>query len=174
VIRLAVVLSTLGLLAAMTGCSSSKETVTVTGANTSTSGTSTTTTTATPSETVEEFYKRLLGYTFKGQWGRVWDALHPAQQRYVSRDKFTDCAVESVSDTGELVSVETVAVSDDYLDMKSIPQKSSKAVTYKVTVKSGGQQQTFTETSHAVLVGDHWTWITTDSELDSYKPGECP
>jgi len=174
VIRLAVVISTLGVLAATTGCSSSKEAVTATVANTSTSGTSTTTTTATPSETADEFYKRLLGYTFTGRWGREWDALHPAQQRYVSRDKFTDCAVESVSDTGELVSVETVAVVDEPLDVKSIPQKSSKAVTYKVTLKSGGQQQTFTETAHAVLVGDHWTWIMTDSELNSYKPGECP
>lgn len=172
-IRLAVVLSTLGLLAAMTGCSSSKETVTATVANTSTSGTSTTTTTATPSETADEFFKRLLGYTFKRQWGREWDALHPAQQRYVSRDEFTDCIDELVSDPGELVSVETVEVYDDPIDVKSIPQKRSTAVTYKATVNLDGQQETSTETAHAVQVGDHWTWIMTDSELAPFKAGKC-
>lgn len=173
-IRLAAAVSILGLVAAMTGCSSSKESVTVTVANTSTSGTSTTTTTATPSETADVFYKRLLGYAFKGQWGREWDALHPGEHRYVTREKFTDCNNESSSDSPELVSIETVEVYDDPLDVKGIPQKSSKAVTYKITVKSGKDQQTSTYTSHAVLVGEHWTWILHDSDLASYKDGECP
>ena len=168
------VLSTLGLLAAMTGCSSSKETVTATVANTSTSGTSTTTTTTTPSETADEFVKRLLGYTFKRQWGREWDALHPAQQRYVSRHEFTDCIEKLVSDNiGELVSMETVKVRDDPVHVRGIPQKSSRAVTYKATVNLDGQQETSTETAHAVLVGDHWTWIMTDSELAPFKAGKC-
>jgi hypothetical protein len=174
VIRLLAVIFTLGLLAAMTGCSSSKESVTVTVAQTSTSGTSTTTTTTTPSETADAFYKRLLGYDFKGQWGRTWDVLHPAEKRYVTRERFTDCMQQSSGDLPELVSIKTVEVYDDPLDLKGIPQKSSKAVTYKLTLKSGDQQESTTQTSHAVLVGDHWTWILKDADLASYKAGDCP
>ena len=141
---------------------------------TSTSGTSTTTTTATPAETADAFTKRLIGYQSKAQWGRTWDALHPAQKRFLSREQYTGCAAESVDYVPELVSIETVEVYDDPVDVKGVPQKSSKAVTSKVTFNSDEGQQSDTFTSRAVLVGDHWTWVMTDDELDDYEAGNCP
>jgi hypothetical protein len=164
----------LGLLATMTGCSSSKETVTATVAKASTAATSTTATTAAPSETLDAFYKRVLGYAAKGQWGREWEAMHPGQQRYVTRDKYTACANESVAELPEVLSIELVKVHDDPIDAKGVPQKSSKAVTYKVTMKVGGQKETSTEKSRVVLVEDHWKWVMSDSELAGYGKDRCP
>jgi hypothetical protein len=164
----------LGLLATMTGCSSSKETATATVAKASTAATSTTTTTTTPSETLDAFYKRVLGYAGKGQWGREWAAMHPGQQRYLTRDKYTACANKSVAELPEVLSIELVNVRNVPIDAKGIPQKSAKAVTYKVTMKVGGQTETSTETSRVVLVGDHWTWVLSDSELAGYEGDRCP
>lgn len=157
------------------GCGSSEpKTVTVTVATTSESGATTrATTTAAPSEKPDAFLKRLLDYDFKGQWGRSWTLLHPGQRHYVDRNKFADCNTASFPD-GELVSVKTVEVYDDTIDLPGVPQKSSKAVTLKITIGSGDQQQTFNQTFHAVPIGDRWAWVLSKSDAAAYKSGSCP
>ena len=157
------------------GCGSTKpKTVTVTVATTSGSGATTTaTTTATPSEKPDAFLKRLLDYDFKGQWGRTWTLLHPGQRHYVDRNKFVECASASFP-TGELTSVKTVEVYDDTIDLPGVPQKSAKAVTLKITIGSGDQQQTFDQTIHAVPIENRWAWVLPKSDAAAYKSGSCP
>lgn len=43
-----------------------------------------------------DFLRRQFEYLAKGQYGRQWDSLHPAQQRFISRDDYMDCAQEEV------------------------------------------------------------------------------
>jgi hypothetical protein len=143
-------------------------------ATTSESGAATrTTTTAAPSEKPDAFLKRLVDYGFKGQWGRAWDLLHPGQRRYVDREKFVECSADAFA-SAELVSVKTVEIYDDALDLRGVPQKSSKAVTLKITVRSGDQQETANQTLHAVPVGNRWAWVLSESDAAAYKSGSCP
>jgi hypothetical protein len=157
------------------GCGSSGPKVeTVTVATTSESGaTTTTTTTASPSEKPDAFLKRLLDYDFKGQWGRSWALLHPGQRHYVDQEKFAECNGAAFP-SAELVSVKTVEVYDDALDLPGVPQESSKAVTLKISIRSGDQQQTFSQTFHAVPVGNRWAWVLSKSDAAAYKSGVCP
>jgi hypothetical protein len=146
----------------------------VTVATTSGSGgTTTTTTTASPSEKPDAFMKRLLDYDFKGQWGRSWTLLHPGQRHYVDREKFADCNGAAFPNA-ELVSVKTVEVYDDTLDLPGVPQKSSEAVTLKISIRSGDQRQTFNQTFHAVLLGNGWAWVLSTADTAAYKSGSCP
>jgi hypothetical protein len=157
------------------GCGSSKpKVVTVTVATTSESGATTkTTTTVAPSEKPDAFLKRLITYGFNGQWGRSWDLLHPGQRRFVNRDKFMDCSSDAFP-SAELVSLKTVETYDDPLNVPGVPQRSSKAVTLKLTVRSGEQGETGNQTFHAVPVGDRWAWVLSTSDANAYKSGSCP
>jgi len=121
----------------------------------------------------EDFFKQLLEYDFNGQWGRTWDRLHPGHQQYVDREQFSDCNSDLLSDL-ELKSVETVEVYDDPLDLPDVPEKTSKAVTLKFTVESGGATDSATQTVHAVLHEGQWTWVLPPADLEAYKSGTCP
>lgn len=134
--------------------------------------TTTTTTTAAPSEKPDAFLKRLVRYDFNGQWGRTWTLLHPAQRTYVDQEKFTECNTATFP-TAELVSLKTVEVYDDSLDLPGVPQKNSKAVTLKFTIRSG-EDQSFNQTFHAVPVGNRWAWVLPRSDAAAYKTGPCP
>jgi hypothetical protein len=157
------------------GCGSSKpQAVTVTVSSTGASGaTVATTTIATPTEKPDAFLKRLLDYDFKGQWNRSWAMLHPGQQRFVDREKFADCNTDSFPGA-ELVSVKTIEVYEDPLDVPGVPQKNSKAVTLKITMRAGSTEDSITQTFHAVPVGDRWAWVLGASDAAAFKAGECP
>jgi len=42
-----------------------------------------------------------------------------------------------------------------------------------MTVGSGGQQQTFNQTFHAVPIADRWAWVLSKSDAAAYKSGWC-
>jgi hypothetical protein len=44
--------------------------------------------------------KELTERSFRGQYGRNWESLHPAHQAVVTRDKFDSCNRESNDSTG--------------------------------------------------------------------------
>jgi hypothetical protein len=145
------------LAAVSTGCgsSSSKTTVTVTNAAGSTSKT-------TVAESPQDFVKRILGYQIKAQYGRTWDSLHPVEQAIVSRDTYEGCMQEQNTDVPSNVSVSVVEVYDDPIDVPGIPEKTSKAVTVKLSARSESSNATM----HAIL-HDRKVGVGTDS----YRPG---
>lgn len=130
---------------------------------------------AQPGESPGEFMERLAGYSTKGQHGRAWDILHPADQAIVSREKFAECRREAFEDVAaEITSFKAIETYADPIDVTEIPEKTSQAVTYRVTVKTALGEQTFTDTGHAVQVGDHWVWVLKPEDYRSYKAGTCP
>jgi hypothetical protein len=47
--------------------------------------------TTTPEQDAGDFMKELTERSLRGQYGRVWETLHPAHQAFVTRDRFDTC-----------------------------------------------------------------------------------
>jgi hypothetical protein len=124
-------------------------------------------------EQPDAFFKRLLGYELAGQFGKSWDMLHPGHQALVTRAKYASCSADDFGATS-LASVETVDVYDQPIDVRDVPQKTSKAVTLKLTLAAGETQEATTHTFHAVRIADRWAWYFGDAVIDAYKLGDCP
>jgi hypothetical protein len=130
-------------------------------------------TVSTPTETPDAFMKRLLALDYHGRWPQSWELLHPGHQRFVSRARFARCN-STTPNAGVLASVKTLQVYDDGLDIVGIPQHSSKAVSVRLTVRSGTATQSLTATAHVVWTGERWAWVLPASDALAYKAGRCP
>ena len=102
----------------------------------------------------------------RGQAGRLWDSLVPAEQRVVTRARYLACqrnggfrlrSFKILDSYGEPVEVEG----------KETP---STAVTVQVTSDDG----VTTATMHAVKVGGSWHWVLQPADLAAYAAGRCP
>ena len=124
-------------------------------------------------ERPDAFFKRLLGYELGGDFGHSWDLLHPGHQALVTRARYASCSADDFGATS-LAGVETVDVHDEPIDVREVPQKTSKAVTLKLTLAAGETQEATTHTFHAVRVADRWAWYFGDSVIDAYEDGDCP
>lgn len=76
--------------------------------------------------------------------------------------------------SGDLDSVKTIEIYDDPVNVVGVPQTTSKAVTLRITVKSGSDSETFNKTFHAIQVDDLWAWVLASGAVKSYKAGVCP
>ena len=124
-------------------------------------------------EQPDTFFKRLLGYELAGRFGKSWDMLHPAHQALVTRAKYASCSKDDFG-AATLAAVETVEVYDQPINVRDVPEKTSKAVTLKLTLATGGQREATTHTFHAVRVSDRWAWYFGDTVIEAYERGSCP
>jgi hypothetical protein len=122
-----------------------------------------------------EFLKSVVASTGKGQYGRVWDRLHPAQQRFISRDRLIDCY-----ERGDVPSftIKRWKVLATYQEKKRIPGTNVRARTTAVTVRytidiDGRPDATGTETLHAVLVSGRWRSMADAEAMQRFKRGKC-
>ncbi|HEX7525148.1 MAG TPA: hypothetical protein VF327_02515 [Gaiellaceae bacterium] len=102
----------------------------------------------------------------RGQSGRLWDTLHPADQAVVSRARYVQCQTNEGFDLQKLKVLETYPETIDVAG-KATP---STAVSLKTTASDG----TTTATMHAVLLNGKWRWILSASDYAAYKQGKCP
>jgi hypothetical protein len=102
----------------------------------------------------------------RGQSGRLWDTLHPADQSIVSRARYTACQSNSGFDLKKFKILETYA---DTVDIAG-KAKPSTAVSVQVTSDDG----VTTATMHAVRLNDTWRWILSPADYAAYKRGKCP
>jgi hypothetical protein len=117
-------------------------------------------------ESSADFVKRITVEFSRGQSGRLWSDLLPADQRIVSRARFVAC---DANEGWNLKSIKVLETYDDPVDVgaKSLP---SKAVTVRVTSDDG----VTTATMHAVSVGGKWRWVLQSSDRAAYETGKCP
>ena len=117
-------------------------------------------------ESADAFMRRITTEFSRGQAGRLWESLVPAEQRVVTKARYLACQRNGgfrlrsfkVLDTyGEAVEVEG----------KETP---STAVTVQVTSDDG----VTTATMHAVKVGGSWRWMLQPANLAAYAAGRCP
>lgn len=117
-------------------------------------------------ESASSFVKRITLEFSRGQTGRLWDELHPAEQAAVTRARFMQC------ESNEGFGLRKVKVLDSYQETIDVTGTStpSTAVSVRVTSDDG----ITTATLHAVLVGGKWRWILQPADFAAYKRGGCP
>jgi hypothetical protein len=122
-----------------------------------------------PGAFMEQVYRSLL----VGRHGGAWDLLHPAHQAVVTRARYVECAAEWPP-SPELQRFQVLEVYTDPLDVPLIPETTSTAVRYLVTVGAGSESDTFTATGHAVAVDGRWRWVLAVPDVGAFERGECP
>lgn len=112
------------------------------------------------------FVKRMTLEFSRGQSGRLWDELHPADQAVVSRALFVKC------EGNEGFGLRTMKVLDTYSDPTSVGGKTQPATAVSLRVSS--DDGVTTATMHAIWVGGKWRWTLQPADYAAYAKGKCP
>ena len=113
-----------------------------------------------------DFIRQVTTEFSRGQSGRLWDTLYPADQAIVSRARYTACQSNSGFDLRKFKILETFA---DTVDVEG-KARPSTAVSVQVTSDDG----VTTATMHAVKLKGRWSWILSPADYTAYKQGRCP
>ncbi len=113
-----------------------------------------------------DFVRQVTTQFSRGQTGRLWDELHPAEQAVVTRARFIEC------EQNEGFRLRKFKVLETYEETIDVAGKSvdSTAVSLQVTSDDG----ITTATLHAVLVAGKWRWVLQPADYAAYKRGVCP
>ena len=146
------------------------------GGTTATATEETTPTTTEDRESVEDFIVRVAEYTEKGQYGRVYELLHPAQKKLMTANDLADCLDETRGQLGGDVTYKIEEVYDEPWDIAGTKLRTqpSKAVTVTIQYTQGDEQiliETFTQ--HVVNVDGEWRWIASPDVVEALKTGVC-
>ena len=116
-------------------------------------------------QSAADFVKQVTVQFSRGQSGRLWDELLPADQAVATRARFVACQQNEGWDLKKIKVLETYA---DPVDVagKSLP---AQAVTVRVT--SDGVT---TATMHAVSVNGTWKWVLQPVDRAAYASARCP
>ncbi len=113
-----------------------------------------------------DFVSQVTTQFSRGQSGRLWDELLPADQRVVTRARFVACQQNEGWDLKSVKVLETYA-DPVYVNGKSVP---AKAVSVRVASGDG----VTTATMHAVSLNGSWRWVLQPVDRAKYKKGTCP
>jgi hypothetical protein len=116
-------------------------------------------------QSAANFVKQVTVQFSRGQTGRLWDELLPADQAIVTRARFVACQ------QNEGWSLKSIKVLDTYTDPVDVEGKSLPAEAVTVRVTSDGVT---TATMHAVSVNGTWRWVLQPVDRAAYKSGKCP
>jgi hypothetical protein len=132
----------------------------------------------TPEQDAGAYMKEVTERSLRGQYGRVWESLHPAHQAVVTRDRFDTC--ESQDEGGAGATRITVKVVDTYEEPVGIRGTDETADSTAVTLRFSysnpltGKPAEEHQTVHAIPVGGEWKWIFDAPSYNAYAKGECP
>lgn len=117
-------------------------------------------------ESADAFVQRITTEFSRGQAGRLWNDLVPADQAIVTRARYAQCQ------GNQGFNLRTVKVLDTYSEPIEVDGASehSEAVTVQVT----SDTRTTTATMHAIDVGGRWRWILSAPDRADYRQGKCP
>jgi hypothetical protein len=113
-----------------------------------------------------DFVQRVTTEFSRGQSGRLWDQLLPADQRVTTRARFLACQ------PNEGWALKSIKVFDTYSDPVVVGGKTVPATAVSVRVTS--DDGITTATMHAVSSGGHWHWVLQPSDRSAYVRGVCP
>ena len=117
-------------------------------------------------ESASGFVQRITTEFSRGQAGRLWDELAPADQALVSRARYTNC------EGNQGFVLKNIKVLDTYSEPVEVDGTSepSDAVSLQVTSDTG----VTTATLHAVPIKGSWRWILSPADRAAYAHGKCP
>ena len=118
------------------------------------------------SKSAAAFVKTVTTQFSRGQAGRLWDTLVPADQAIVTRARYMACQ------TNEGFQLQNFKVLETYGDTVDVDGKSTPSTAVSVQVTSDDGMTT--ATMHAVSVGGSWRWMLPAADYAAYKRGVCP
>jgi hypothetical protein len=117
-----------------------------------------------------QFAVDLANKEIAGDWGGVYDVLHPNQQAVVPRDLFIECRT---GDTVHATSATVQGVTLEMISVPEVPDSDSYAVTMELTMQDGSKQ---TQTIHVYEI-DHATkqfaWVLGALSIAAFQSGQC-
>lgn len=113
-----------------------------------------------------DFVQQVTREFSRGQAGRLWDELHPADQAIVTRSRFIACQ------TNEGFRLRKFKVLETYGEAVLVGGKNTESTAVSVQVTS--DDGTTTATLHAVPFDGRWRWILQPADYAAYKRGSCP
>ncbi len=112
------------------------------------------------------FVSRVTTEFSRGQSGRLWDELIPADQKIVTRARFVTCQA------GEGWALKSIKVLETYGDPVQLGSSTLKATAVSLQVTS--DDGVTTATMHAVPDAGGWRWLLQPSDRAAYQAGKCP
>jgi hypothetical protein len=114
--------------------------------------------------------KAVLEREYVGDYGTVWDSLHPRHQRLVTREEYEECR-RGIDVAGTIESVLVLDVRDEPLTVYGLrPRTPSKEVEVRVTTDETEYRASY----HVVRVGDGWRWVLSDRAARGFARTDCP
>lgn len=113
-----------------------------------------------------DFVRRVTTEFSRGQSGRLWNQLLPADQRVVTRARFVECQAN------EGWNLRNIKVLDAFSDPVAVGAKTVPATAVSVRVTS--DDGVTIATMHAVSVAGAWHWLLQPSDRNAYSAGRCP
>ena len=117
-------------------------------------------------QSASDFVRQVTSEFSRGQTGRLWDELHPADQAVVTRTRFISCQ------SNEGFGLRKFKVLETYNETVDVGGKNAESTAVSVQVTS--DDGITTATLHAVPVAGKWRWILQPSDYAAYKRGTCP
>jgi hypothetical protein len=115
-------------------------------------------------ESADAFVKRVTVEFSRGQAGRLWDELVPAQQAVVPRSLYVSCARNGFR-------LRSFKVLDTYDEPVSVLGKTLPATAVSVQVVS--DDGVTAATMHAVRVDGRWRWFLSRTQFAALRSGRC-
>lgn len=112
------------------------------------------------------FVRQVTTQFARGQSGRLWDSLHPADQAVVSRARYMACQSSEGFEIQKFKTLET------YADTIDVAGRATRSTAVSVQVNS--DDGVTTATMHAVKVAGAWRWVLSAADFAAYKSGRCP
>lgn len=108
-------------------------------------------------------FQDIMDLTTTGQFGPLYDVLHPAQQAIINRDDYIWCAQQQLEDDPEFRDVE-VHVVETYSDTIRIPGTDERDEVTALVVDAEYEGVQATDTSYLAQIDESWRWIEDDPE----------
>lgn len=120
----------------------------------------------------ERVAQRSFENFFDGNFGAVWDALHPADQQIISRDRYIAC--ESSVSTASLQSMKITGRFGSPLHRPGIPQRAATNVAFLLHVEFPKGTAVRRRSQMLVRRNGQWKLLLYDSEWRAFRAGRCP
>jgi hypothetical protein len=118
-------------------------------------------------QAVENLATQVLTSSISGDWGAVYDKLHPAQQAVVNRDLFVQCRSQI---TAPPYTVLVTQVGHDTMTAPEIYDRSSWAALYDLQLEG---YETISSRSHIYDEDGQLSWYMDQASIDKFRAGGC-
>lgn len=109
---------------------------------------------------LEDFIEQQFDREAKGQFGRLYDSLHPLQQDVIDRNDFDLCSRQGEA----FPDLDSVQLVETYEEAVAIPGTDETLDTTAATVRLEVDGESDTSTFHYVEVDGDWRWFVADPE----------